>query len=142
VYLILDRIGPGKFLGGHLPLLAPFTVTCPECGKDHSYRSKDVEERSVENPPLTPCVPFLDAIAKAAWPDSDTAGFSDDDNACGGVFWHREGYILGRDGRKRDIEPDLPGWYYWYEGPDHFRYLHGPCSTKAEAEFNLEVNIE
>lgn len=143
VCLTLDVIGPDeKFRHTLLPPIAPFTVTCCDCVKAHEYTAADVEERNIENPSLTnPCIAFLDAIAKASWPDGDTAGFSEgskDDVA--GVFWHKGGYILDRDGRKRDMEPDAPGWYYWHEGPDHFRYLHGPCNTKAEAEYYLEVN--
>jgi hypothetical protein len=143
VCLTLHVIGPDeKFKHTLLPPVVPFSVTCCECEKPHEYSAADVEERNVENPSLTnPSIAFLDAIAKATWPDSDTAGFSDaDSDEVAGVFWHKGGYILNSDGRRRDLEPDLPGWYYWYDGPDRYRYLHGPCNTKAEAEFYLEVN--
>lgn len=143
VCLTLQVIGPDeKFKHALLPPIAPFTVTCCECQKADTYTAAEVEERNVENPSLTnPCVEFLDAIAKAAWPDGDTAGFADaNGNDVAGVFWHKGGYILDRDGRNRGLEPDMPGWYYWFEGPDEFRYLHGPCKTQAEAEFYLEAN--
>lgn len=143
VCLTLDVIGPDeKFKHTLLPPLMPFSVTCCDCKKSHTYTASDVEEKNIENPSLTnPCIAFLDAIAKASWPDGDTAGFSEsNEDDAGGVFWHKGGYILDRDGRKRNLEPDAPGWYYWHEGPDHFRYLQGPCNTKAEAEYYLEVN--
>jgi hypothetical protein len=143
VRLTLDVIVPGeKFKHALLPPIAPFSVTCCECKKAHAYTAADVEERKVENPSLTsPCVALLDAIAKAAWSNSDTAGFRDASGAdVAGVFWHKGGYILDRDGRRRDLEPDPPGWYYWHEGPGRFRYLRGPCDTKVEAEFYLEFN--
>jgi hypothetical protein len=67
VCLTLDVIGlEDKFKHALLPQLVPFSVTCCECKKDHSYTAADVEERNVENPSLTTrCVAFLDAIAKS-----------------------------------------------------------------------------
>lgn len=143
VCLTLHVIRPHeKFRHTLLPPLVPFNVTCSECLKEHTYTVSDVEERNVENPALdNPSAAFLDAIQKAAWPENDTAGFSDKDCIGGaGVFWHRGGYILGHDGRMRYMEPDLPGWYYWFEGPDRLRYLQGPCNTRSEAEYYLEVH--
>lgn len=145
VCLTLHVIGPDeKFKHTLLPPVAPFSITCCECKKAHEYTAADVDERNVENPSLTnPSIAFLDAIAKASWPDGDTAGFSDaNGDEVAGVFWHKGGYILDRDGRERYLEPDSPGWYYWFEGHDGNRYLHGPCNTKADAEFYLEVNVE
>ncbi len=143
VYLTLDVIGPdAKFRHALLPPIVPFTVTCCECQKAHVYTASDVEERNIDSPSLTyRSVEFLDAIAKATWPDGDTAGFSDaKSDEVAGVFWHKGGYILDREGRERYLEPDAPGWYFWHEGPDRFRYLSSPFNTKAEAEFYLEVN--
>ena len=143
VYLTLDVIElDKKYRHTLLPPLVPFNMTCCECNASHIYTAADVEERNVDNPSLTkPCIAFLDSVAKGTWPDSDTAGFSDaDGKAVAGVFWHSAGYILDRNGRRRGIEPDAPGWYYWCEGPDQFRYLHGPFTTKAQADFYLEEN--
>ena len=143
VCLTLDVIGPDeKFRHTVLPPLMPFSVTCPDCKRSHTYTASDVEERNIENPSRTnPSIAFLDAIAKAAWPSSDTAGFSEaDGDEISGVFWHKEGYILDKEGQKQSLEPSPSGWYYWYEGLDSFRHLHGPCTTKAEAEYYLEVN--
>lgn len=143
VCLTLAVIGPNeKFRFTVLPPIVPFTLTCCDCEKARVYTASDVEEKNVENPSLTyVCIPFHDAISKAAWPESDTAGFSDaDGDEVAGAFWHRGGYILDHHGRRRNMEPDPPGWYYWYEGPDCLRHLLGPCVTKAEAEYHLEVN--
>ena len=143
VVLTLDVIGrEEKFRHAVLPPLAPFTLTCCECKKPNSYTMSDVNECNVENPDLNfRCREFLEAIEKASQVHSGTAGFNDGDaTVVGSVFWHKGGYILDRDGREKDIDPDEPGWYYWYEGPDGFRHLHGPCDTKADAELYLEVN--
>lgn len=142
VCLTLDVIGQDeKYEPTLLPPLDPFSVTCCECNAAHTYTVADVEEQKVKNPSLTkPCIAFLNAVAKGIWPDSDTAGFSDaDGNAVAGVFWHSAGYILDKYGNKRGIEPDPPGWYYWYEGPDKFRYLQGPWTTMADANFYLDA---
>jgi hypothetical protein len=79
VCLTLDVIGPAEmYRHALLPPLLSFTITCCECERAHSYTAADVEERSVENSSLPDSsIAFLDALAKAAWPDSDTAGFSD-----------------------------------------------------------------
>jgi len=55
------------------------------------------------------------------------------------VFEHKSGYILDDDGRERDLEPNLPGWYFWFEdyGGNHW-HLFGPYDTEEEAEMHLE----
>lgn len=71
-----------------------------------------------------------------------TAGFNDGDGSEGaGVFRHDGGYIRDQDGQIRYYEPDPPGWYYWFEGPDNYRYLRGPYPSQAEAEAELEEAI-
>lgn len=145
VCLTLGVIGPGEnYKHALLPPIPPFNLTCCDCKKPHSYSVSDIEERNVENPSLTtPCVPFLDAIEKANWPKGDTDGFSDSDaSVVSGVFWHEGGFIRYREGRNPSIVPDEPGWYCWFDGPDRYRYLHGPFSTRLEADFDLEVNCD
>lgn len=141
--LTLDVIGPDKnYTNTLLPPLAPFNVTCCECNTSHKYTAADVKEVNLDNPSLMkPCRAFLGAVANGAWPDSDTAGFSNaDGNSIAGVFWHSAGYILDRNGQRVGVEPDEPGWYYWYEGPDQLKCLHGPFTTMAQANFYLEAN--
>jgi hypothetical protein len=142
--LFLDIIGPAQdFRITLLPPLGPFTVICPECNKENSYGASNVEEKILKDPPKDyRCREFLRAIQNGGKIPSGTAGFNDGDGSdIAGVFWHAGGNIKNRDGELRYFEPESPGWYFWFEGPDHFRYLQGPFDSKEEAEEQLESSI-
>jgi hypothetical protein len=139
--IFLDTIGPVD-KGKHV-VMAPvtdFPTTCPRCNTVHSYSASDLMERDIDDPPIdSPSREFFQALKDGCTTYSGTAGFNDGDGtAVAGVFWHTRGYILDRDGRQRDMETDEPGWYFWFDGPDKFRYLHGPYDTEAEAVSDLE----
>jgi hypothetical protein len=142
--LFLDIISPArKFRHALLPPISTFTVTCPECNKANLYGASNVDERVLKDPPKDyRCREFLEAIQKAGAILSGTAGFNDGDGTeVAGVFWHAGGHILDQEGRFRYWEPESPGWYYWFEGFDKFRYLHGPFDSKEDAEQDLECSI-
>lgn len=118
-------------------------MTCCACKEAHTYTAADVEERNIEDPSLTyKCPEFLQAIKGAAQRHRGTAGFNDGDgSSVAGVFWHEGGFIRDTEGRMRYFEPDPPGWYYWFDGPDQERHLRGPFNSEVEADAELESSL-
>ena len=142
--LFLDIIGPvQKFRHTLLPPLSPFTVTCPECSQANSYGASNVDENILKDPPKDyRCREFIQAIQNGGKIPSGTAGFNNGDGAeVAGIFWHAGGHIPSSDGNLRYFEAEAPGWYFWFEGPDKYKYLHGPFDSEEDAKFDLESSI-
>jgi hypothetical protein len=142
--LFLDVIGPAqKFRHTLLPPLSTFVATCPECKEAHSYGASNVDEKILKDPPKDyRCLEFLKAIQNGGMIPSSTAGFNDGDGSdVAGVFWHSGGHILNREGELRYLEPESPGWYYWFEDLDKFRHLRGPFDSQEDAAEDLESSV-
>jgi len=55
------------------------------------------------------------------------------------MFHHPGGHIRNEDGSLHNfLEPDPPGWYFWFTDRSGYTDLKGPYTSEQDAEFYQE----